>query len=103
MGTKEKCTITKSQNMIKDVDSLLQLSCYIIHENPSSKFGKIKVLLRKENGHVLGFFYIFADINECIEQNIQCGKEKMCFNQRGDFSCIEIPCPRNYRRDPLTK
>lgn len=43
-----------------------------------------------------------TDINECIEQNIQCGDERMCFNQRGDFSCIDTPCPRTYRRDPLT-
>ncbi|KAK3087485.1 hypothetical protein FSP39_006555 [Pinctada imbricata] len=42
------------------------------------------------------------DINECIEQSINCGPEKMCFNKRGDFSCIEIPCPTNYKRDPLT-
>ncbi|XP_062568076.1 hemicentin-1-like [Saccostrea cucullata] len=27
----------------------------------------------------------------------------MCFNKRGDVSCIDIPCPDNYTRDPLTK
>nr|XP_022322237.1 hemicentin-1-like isoform X1 [Crassostrea virginica] len=44
-----------------------------------------------------------VDINECITSNIECGPEKMCFNKRGDVSCIEIPCPENYTRDPLTK
>lgn len=43
------------------------------------------------------------DINECISSNIECGPEKMCFNKRGDVDCIDIPCPENYTRDPLTK
>lgn len=44
-----------------------------------------------------------VDINECISSNIECGPEKMCFNKRGDVDCIDIPCPENYSRDPLTK
>ncbi|XP_048772936.2 hemicentin-1-like isoform X2 [Ostrea edulis] len=44
-----------------------------------------------------------VDINECINSNVDCGPERMCFNKRGDVSCIDIPCPENYTRDPLTK
>ncbi|XP_062570988.1 hemicentin-1-like isoform X1 [Saccostrea cucullata] len=44
-----------------------------------------------------------VDINECITSSIDCGPERMCFNKRGDVSCIDIPCPDNYTRDPLTK
>ncbi|KAK3592726.1 hypothetical protein CHS0354_007728 [Potamilus streckersoni] len=42
------------------------------------------------------------DIDECIEFSIDCGPEKMCFNTRGEFTCIDIPCPTNYQRDPIT-
>ncbi|XP_078604169.1 hemicentin-1-like isoform X2 [Branchiostoma floridae x Branchiostoma japonicum] len=39
------------------------------------------------------------DINECIEQNINCGPNKLCFNRRGDYECVDSPCPPNYRRE----
>ncbi|XP_053381262.1 hemicentin-1-like isoform X2 [Mercenaria mercenaria] len=42
------------------------------------------------------------DINECIENYIKCGRDKMCFNTLGEFTCIDIPCPRGYQRDPIT-
>ncbi|GFR68702.1 hemicentin-1 [Elysia marginata] len=42
------------------------------------------------------------DIDECLEENINCGAEKMCFNHRGSYSCIDIPCPPDYARDPTT-
>ncbi|WAR30601.1 HMCN1-like protein [Mya arenaria] len=42
------------------------------------------------------------DINECIEFSINCGVDKMCFNTLGEFTCIDVPCPRNYHRDPIT-
>ncbi|KAL4218919.1 Hemicentin-1 [Mactra antiquata] len=45
---------------------------------------------------------ICEDINECIENRINCGRDKMCFNTLGEFTCIDIPCPRNYQRDPIT-
>ena len=48
-------------------------------------------------------FCFIPDINECLEHSGDCGQEKMCFNTRGDFTCIDIPCPENYHRDPLTK
>ncbi|XP_067662288.1 hemicentin-1-like isoform X1 [Haliotis asinina] len=44
-----------------------------------------------------------VDINECIEKRINCGFEKMCFNTRGSHSCIDIPCPVDYARDPTTQ
>ncbi|XP_053341492.1 hemicentin-1 [Clarias gariepinus] len=40
------------------------------------------------------------DIDECLEQNIQCGTNRMCFNMRGSYQCIDTPCPPNYQRDP---
>ncbi|XP_061739556.1 hemicentin-1 [Nerophis ophidion] len=42
------------------------------------------------------------DIDECLEQNIQCGANRMCFNMRGSFQCIDTPCPPNYQREPTT-
>ncbi|XP_075792870.1 hemicentin-1 isoform X2 [Pelodiscus sinensis] len=42
------------------------------------------------------------DVDECLEQNIQCGPNRMCFNMRGSFQCIDTPCPPNYQRDPLS-
>ena len=44
-----------------------------------------------------------TDIDECIEYSQDCGPEKMCFNTRGEFTCIDIPCPEKYQRDPLTR
>jgi len=46
--------------------------------------------------------YSCSDINECIEQKVDCGDERMCFNQRGSYQCIDIPCPPDYARDPTT-
>ncbi|XP_076455301.1 hemicentin-1-like isoform X2 [Babylonia areolata] len=46
--------------------------------------------------------YSCTDINECWEERIQCGQEQMCFNTRGSYSCIDIPCPTDYIRDPST-
>ncbi|KAI7799480.1 hemicentin-1 isoform X1 [Triplophysa rosa] len=42
------------------------------------------------------------DVDECLEQNIQCGANRMCFNMRGSYQCIDTPCPPNYQRDPTT-
>ncbi|XP_063057327.1 hemicentin-1 isoform X2 [Engraulis encrasicolus] len=42
------------------------------------------------------------DIDECLEQNIQCGANRMCFNMRGSYQCIDTPCPPNYQRDAAT-
>nr|XP_061790885.1 hemicentin-1-like [Nerophis lumbriciformis] len=42
------------------------------------------------------------DIDECLEQNIQCGANRMCFNMRGSYQCIDTPCPPNYQREPST-
>uniref|UniRef100_A0A4W3JWV4 Hemicentin 1 n=1 Tax=Callorhinchus milii TaxID=7868 RepID=A0A4W3JWV4_CALMI len=42
------------------------------------------------------------DVDECLEQNIHCGANRMCFNMRGSYQCIDTPCPPNYLRDPIT-
>ncbi|KAM6165457.1 hemicentin-1 [Erethizon dorsatum] len=41
------------------------------------------------------------DIDECLEQNVHCGPNRMCFNMRGSYQCINTPCPPNYQRDPI--
>ncbi|XP_047443825.1 hemicentin-1 isoform X2 [Mugil cephalus] len=42
------------------------------------------------------------DVDECLEQSIQCGANRMCFNMRGSYQCIDTPCPTDYQRDPVT-
>ncbi|KAM3620522.1 uncharacterized protein V6R79_024924 [Siganus canaliculatus] len=42
------------------------------------------------------------DVDECLEQNVQCGANRMCFNMRGSYQCIDTPCPPHYGRDPAT-
>uniref|UniRef100_A0A452FS37 Hemicentin-1 n=1 Tax=Capra hircus TaxID=9925 RepID=A0A452FS37_CAPHI len=42
------------------------------------------------------------DIDECLEQNVRCGPNRMCFNMRGSYRCIETPCPPDYQRDPVS-
>uniref|UniRef100_A0A665VTB7 Hemicentin-1 n=1 Tax=Echeneis naucrates TaxID=173247 RepID=A0A665VTB7_ECHNA len=42
------------------------------------------------------------DMDECQEQKIQCGANRMCFNMRGSYQCIDTPCPSNYQRDSTT-
>ncbi|XP_010131672.1 PREDICTED: LOW QUALITY PROTEIN: hemicentin-1-like, partial [Buceros rhinoceros silvestris] len=42
------------------------------------------------------------DIDECLEQNINCGSNQMCFNMRGSYQCIDTPCPPSYQREPLS-
>uniref|UniRef100_A0A3P8SNR4 Uncharacterized protein n=1 Tax=Amphiprion percula TaxID=161767 RepID=A0A3P8SNR4_AMPPE len=37
------------------------------------------------------------DIDECIEQGIQCGHNQMCFNTRGGYQCLDTPCPASYQ------
>lgn len=34
--------------------------------------------------------------------NIDCGADKTCFNRRGDFVCLDTPCPDRYERDAGT-
>ncbi|XP_066569261.1 hemicentin-1 isoform X1 [Amia ocellicauda] len=38
------------------------------------------------------------DIDECVEQGIQCSPNQMCFNTRGGFQCLDTPCPATYQR-----
>ncbi|KAM5295479.1 hemicentin-1 isoform 1-T1 [Glossophaga mutica] len=42
------------------------------------------------------------DVDECLEQKVRCGPNRMCFNMRGSYQCIDTPCPPNYRRDPVS-
>ncbi|KAM9743449.1 hemicentin-1 [Menidia menidia] len=38
------------------------------------------------------------DIDECVEQGIQCGHNQMCFNTRGGYQCLDTPCPASYQK-----
>ncbi|KAG0728614.1 Hemicentin-1 [Chionoecetes opilio] len=42
------------------------------------------------------------DIDECVEQSVKCGMEEVCFNQRGSYRCVAMPCPTGYQRDRAT-
>ncbi|XP_037536631.1 hemicentin-2 [Nematolebias whitei] len=44
------------------------------------------------------------DIDECVEQGIQCEHNQMCFNTRGGYQCLDTPCPASYQsgRSPGT-
>ncbi|XP_072686973.1 hemicentin-1 isoform X2 [Canis lupus baileyi] len=42
------------------------------------------------------------DVDECLEQSVRCGPNRMCFNMRGSYQCIDTPCPPNYQRDPVS-
>ncbi|XP_009989256.1 PREDICTED: hemicentin-2-like [Tauraco erythrolophus] len=39
-----------------------------------------------------------ADVDECVEDTIQCGSSQMCFNTRGGAQCVDVPCPAGYQR-----
>lgn len=43
-----------------------------------------------------------VDVDECLEQNVHCGPNRMCFNMRGSYQCIQTPCPPDYQRDPVS-
>lgn len=38
------------------------------------------------------------DINECEENDVECGPSQMCFNTRGSYQCVDTPCPATYRQ-----
>ena len=44
----------------------------------------------------------FLDINECEQFQIDCGEDRICFNTRGAYECIDIPCPVGYTRENRT-
>lgn len=48
------------------------------------------------------FLVLSLDVDECLEQSVRCGPNRMCFNMRGSYQCIDTPCPPNYQRDPVS-
>uniref|UniRef100_A0A8C9DLV3 Hemicentin-1 n=1 Tax=Prolemur simus TaxID=1328070 RepID=A0A8C9DLV3_PROSS len=42
------------------------------------------------------------DVDECREQNVRCGPNRVCFNMRGSYQCIDTPCPPDFQRDPAS-
>jgi len=51
----------------------------------------IYILEKKKTNFVL-------DVNECNQFQIDCGQDRTCFNTRGAYECIDIPCPVGYIR-----
>jgi len=56
-----------------------------------SRFVFIKIFYSKKNAN-------FLDVNECNQFQIDCGQDRTCFNTRGAYECIDIPCPVGYVR-----
>ncbi|XP_057363933.1 hemicentin-1 isoform X3 [Manis pentadactyla] len=42
------------------------------------------------------------DVDECLGLTVRCGPNRMCFNVRGSYQCVDTPCPPNYQRDPVS-
>ncbi|XP_073073009.1 hemicentin-1 isoform X4 [Manis javanica] len=42
------------------------------------------------------------DVDECLGPTVHCGPNRMCFNVRGSYQCVDTPCPPNYQRDPVS-
>jgi hemicentin len=57
------------------------------------RFVSIKDFLRTKN-----ILNPFVDVNECDQFQIDCGQDRTCFNTRGAYECIDIPCPIGYIR-----
>ena len=51
---------------------------------------------------ILVVILFFTDIDECVNHAVDCGKNQICFNQRGDYQCVDTTCPDRYIRDPQT-
>ncbi|KAG2469773.1 HMCN2 protein, partial [Polypterus senegalus] len=41
---------------------------------------------------------VCVDIDECLEQDVRCGPNQMCFNTRGSYQCLDTPCPATYQK-----
>nr|XP_053650237.1 hemicentin-1-like [Cherax quadricarinatus] len=42
------------------------------------------------------------DIDECLDHDVECGEDELCFNLRGSYKCVPTPCPPEYERDITT-
>nr|XP_054769474.1 hemicentin-1-like [Lytechinus pictus] len=44
------------------------------------------------------------DINECMDYryNVNCGRNKICFNRQGNYSCLDTSCPQYYEKQRYT-
>jgi hypothetical protein len=59
-----------------------------------SRFIFIKIYIhQKSKAHIF-----LLDVNECNQFQIDCGQDRTCFNTRGAYECIDIPCPVGYIR-----
>lgn len=48
------------------------------------------------------FPVLLLDVDECLGPTVHCGPNRMCFNVRGSYQCVDTPCPPNYQRDPVS-
>jgi hypothetical protein len=51
---------------------------------------------------IVCFAVHMLDINECRQFQIDCGQDRTCFNTRGAYECLDVPCPVDYTRVNLT-
>ncbi|XP_039476218.1 hemicentin-1 [Oreochromis aureus] len=98
------------------VSRITRQSCPVGHTNRDGKCVDVdECLLRKPCQHecrnTIGSFQCVCppgyqllpngrsckDIDECVEQGIQCGRNQMCFNTRGGYQCLDTPCPASYQ------
>ena len=47
-------------------------------------------------------FFTLVDVNECEQFQIECGDDRTCFNTRGAYECVDVPCPQGYIRENRT-
>ncbi|XP_013862624.1 hemicentin-1 isoform X1 [Austrofundulus limnaeus] len=101
--TRQSCPVgyTNRDGMCVDVDEcLLRKPCQ--HECRNT-IGSFKCLC-PSGYQLLSNGRSCKDIDECVEQGIQCEHNQMCFNTRGGYQCLDTPCPATYQsgRSPGT-
>ncbi|XP_030000348.1 hemicentin-1 [Sphaeramia orbicularis] len=101
--TRQSCPVgyTNRDGKCVDVDEcLLRKPCQHECHNTIGSFQ----CLCPPGYHLLPNGRSCKDIDECVEQGIQCGHNQMCFNTRGGYQCLDTPCPASYQsgRSPGT-
>ncbi|KAK2084618.1 Hemicentin-1 [Saguinus oedipus] len=73
-----------------------------INSHSMERHAKLSVVLQRMENNVDKSETGDSYIDECLEQSVRCGPNRMCFNMRGSYQCIDTPCPPNYQRDPVS-
>lgn len=59
-------------------------------------------LLSEKKWRNSSFVRLRTDVNECDQFQIDCGNDRTCFNTRGAYECVDVPCPIGYIRQNRT-